>query len=177
MGYRHDLWEIAAANHGVVTVKAAEDIGVPAVEVRKLAARGALEKFGQGVYLHLGVPRSPLTQPAIAVALGGEGAFLSREAVLDLLGLGQFNPKRIRVGTQRRVRRTLPEWMLLEQRNDILEDQLTTYDGIAATRVGQALRDMERRMPRERWITVVEEALRRDLIAPSDVPVMVEDVS
>ncbi len=34
MGYRRDLWEIAASRNGVVTVVEAEDAGVPAVEVR-----------------------------------------------------------------------------------------------------------------------------------------------
>ena len=50
MTYRHDLWEIAAEYHGIVTTRQAEDAGVPAVEVRKLAARGALERLGYGVY-------------------------------------------------------------------------------------------------------------------------------
>ncbi|WP_345957485.1 type IV toxin-antitoxin system AbiEi family antitoxin domain-containing protein [Gulosibacter sediminis] len=92
MGYRQDLWEIAATRNGVVTVVEAEDAGVPAVEVRKLAARGALRGYGQGVYTHRDVPTTPFTEPTIAVALAGEGAFLHRESVLDLLGLGRFNP-------------------------------------------------------------------------------------
>lgn len=42
------------------------DIGVPAVEVRKLAHRGALKPYGKGVYVHLDVPADELTQPAVA---------------------------------------------------------------------------------------------------------------
>lgn len=168
MGYRNDLWEVAAARSGVVTVTEAEDAGVPAIEVRKLAARGALRAYGQGVYTHRDVPMTALTEPTIAVALAGEGAFLHRESVLDLLGLGQFNPPRVRVGTRRRVRRTLPEWMELENRPDVPDEDLTDYEGIPATTVRRALEDMRDRMPPDQWGAVVDEALRRDLIGEQD---------
>ncbi|GAB3575039.1 hypothetical protein GCM10027406_05980 [Leifsonia lichenia] len=168
MTYRHDLWEIAASRNGVVTVAEAEDAGVPAVEVRKLAARGALHAFGQGVYTHRDVPTTLLTQPTIAVALAGEGAFLRRESVLDLHGLGQFNPPRVRVGTRRRVRRALPEWMELENRPDVPDEDLIHYQGVLATTVRRALEDMRHRMPPDRWEALVDEARRRDLIEERD---------
>lgn len=169
MGYRHDLWEIAAARNGVVTVADAEDIGVPAVEVRKLAVRGALRSYGQGVYTHLEVPTTPLTEPTVAVALAGEGAFLHRESVLDLLGLGQFNPRRVRVGTHRRVRRVLPEWMELENRPDVPAGDLTEYEGIAAATVRRTLEDMRHRMPPDRWEALVDDSVRRELIGDQDI--------
>lgn len=164
MGYRHDLWEIAAEQHGVVTVAEAEDAGVPAVEVRKLAHRGALRAYGKGVYVHRDVPATELTQPAAAAALAGDGAFLQREAVLDLIGLGQFNPRRIRVATRRRVRRALPEWVDLETRTDVPDEDLTQYEGIPATTVRRALKDVHDRMPPERWEALVDQARRRELI-------------
>lgn len=164
MGYRQDLWEIAASHNGVVTLAEAEDAGVPAVEVRKLAARGALRAYGQGVYAHRDVPRTPFAQPTIAVALAGEGAFLHRESVLDLVGLGQFNPPKVRVGTRRRVRRALPDWMALENRPDLLDEDLTRYEGVAATTVRQALEDMRERMPLDRWEALIDTALSRELI-------------
>lgn len=169
MGYRHDLWEIAASRNGVVTVADAEDAGVPAVEVRKLATRGALRPYGQGVYTHRDVPATSFTEPTVAVALAGEGAFLQRESVLDLLGLGQFNPPKVRVGTRRRVRRALPEWMELENRSDVSDEDLTRHEGISATTVRRALGDMRHRMPPDRWDALVDEALRRDLIGEQDV--------
>lgn len=164
MGYRVDLWELAASRYGVVTVAEAEDAGVPAVEVRKLAARGALRAYGQGVYTHRDVPTTSFTEPMIAVALAGDGAFLHRESVLNLLGLGQFNPPKVRVGTRRRVRRRLPEWMELENRPDVPDEDLTGHEGVPATTVRRALEDMRDRMPPDRWEAVADEALRRDLI-------------
>lgn len=168
MGYRQDLWEIAASHNGVVTLVEAEDAGVPAVEVRKLAARGALHAFGQGVYAHRDVPGTPFTQPTIAVALAGQEAFLHRESVLDLVGLGQFNPPKVRVGTRRRVRRTLPDWMELENRSDVLDEDLARYDGVPATTVRRSLMDMRHRMPPDRWEALVDAALSRDLIGERD---------
>jgi predicted transcriptional regulator of viral defense system len=156
MGYRRDLWEIAAEQHGVVTVATAEEAGVPAVEVRKLAYRGALRAYGHGVYLHRDVPATELTQPAAAAALVGHGAFLQREAVLDLLDLGQFNPRQIKVATRRRVRRALPEWVDLETRTDVPDEDLTQYEGIPATTVRRALEEMRDRMPPERWRALVD---------------------
>ncbi len=164
MGYRQDLWEIAASHNGVVTLAEAEDAGVPAVEVRKLAARGALHAYGQGVYAHRDVPKTPFAQPTIAVALAGDRAFLHRESVLDLVGLGQFNPPKVRVGTRRRVRRTLPDWMELENRPDLLDEDLTRYEGIAATTVRRALEDMRDRMPPDRWEALIDAGLRRELV-------------
>ncbi|MGK0716473.1 type IV toxin-antitoxin system AbiEi family antitoxin domain-containing protein [Leucobacter sp. W1153] len=164
VSYRRDLWEIAVSRQGVVTVAAAQEAGVPAVEVRKLAARGALWGEGHGVYIHQDFPPSPLTQPAVAVALGGNEAFLQRESVCNLLGLGQFNPKKIRVGTRRRVRRELPQWVDLERRTGLTENDITSYEGIAATTIERTLRDLKDRMPFERWIDLVDQALRRDLL-------------
>lgn len=164
MGYRRDLWEIASQHQGVVTLAAAGEAGVPAVELRKLASRGALQSYGNGVYTHRDVPVTSFTQPEIAVALAGEGAFLQRESVLHLLGLGQFNPRKIRVGTRRRVRRTLPEWMDLQYRPGMIEDDLISYQGISATTAERALLDMEHRMPTDRWSDVLKQARENGLL-------------
>lgn len=174
MGYRQDLWEIAAAHHGVVTIAEADDAGVPAVEVRKLASRGALRAYGKGVYIHREVPSTTRTEPTAAVALAGDDAFLHRDAVLHLLDLGQFNPRRIRVGTRRRVRRALPDWMELEARRDVPDSDLTQYEGILSTTVRRAVTDMRDRMPPERWSALVAESHRRELIDETDVDELLE---
>ena len=168
MAYRNDLWEIAAAHNGVVTIAQAQDAGVPAVEVRKLASRGALRGYGQGVYVHRNVPLNPFTEPTLGVALAGEDGFLHRESVFALLGVGPFNPPKIKVGTRHRVRRTLPEWMELENRRDVSDEDLTSYHDVPATTVRRALEDMQNRVPPDRWRMLVEQALRRDLISHND---------
>ena len=74
----------------------------------------------------------------------------------------------MRVGTRRRVRRTLPEWLDLENRRDLPDEDFTSYEGVPATTVRRALEDMRYRMPPDRWEAVVDEALRRDLIGEQD---------
>jgi hypothetical protein len=129
---------------------------------------GALHAHGHGVYAHRNAPTTRFTEPTVAVALAGKGAFLHRESVLDVLGLGQFNPPKVRVGTLRRVRRALPGWMELENRHDVSTKDLTRYEGIPSTTVVQALEDMRGRMPPDRWAALVYEALRQDLIDEQD---------
>ncbi|MDQ2707390.1 MAG: type IV toxin-antitoxin system AbiEi family antitoxin domain-containing protein [Actinomycetota bacterium] len=46
MTYRQQLRELAFDTHGVVTTRDAQAAVVPAVELRKLAARGALAHLG-----------------------------------------------------------------------------------------------------------------------------------
>ncbi|MGH3774937.1 MAG: hypothetical protein ACRDRR_04255 [Pseudonocardiaceae bacterium] len=46
---------------------------MPAVELRKLAARGALARLGHGVYRMLEAPTGRLDEFAEAVAMAGEG--------------------------------------------------------------------------------------------------------
>lgn len=167
MGYRIDLWELAASRNGVVTVAEAEDAGVPAVSAEARCSRRA-PRIRAGC-IH--APRRadvPVHRTASCRGSCREGAFLHRESVLYLLGLGQFNPPKVRVGTRRRVRRTLPEWMELENRPDVPEEDLTHYEGIPATTVHRALKDMRDRMPPDRWEDMVDEALRRDLIGEQD---------
>jgi predicted transcriptional regulator of viral defense system len=170
MTYRQDLWEVAATHNGVVTIAWATDMGVPAVEVRKLASRGFLRPFGQGVYTHRDVPSTPFTQPTIAVALAGPGGFLHRDAVLNLWGLGQLNPLKIKVATGRRVRRKLPAWMELSHRSDVPPSDITEYEGIPSTTVSRAIDDIRGRISPDRWHSIVEDALARYLIMPDDSP-------
>lgn len=58
MTYREQLREIALDQYGSVTTADAAGDGIPAVELRKLASRGALERVGVGVYHHHRVPPS-----------------------------------------------------------------------------------------------------------------------
>lgn len=169
MTYRRDLWEIAAAQHGVVTVADAEEAGVPAVEVRKLAGRGALRGYGQGVYRHEDVPVDDLTEAAAAVALAGAGAHLHAEAVLMLFSLGDFNPRGVKVLTDRRVRRRLPPWVQLDRVSQIDEGSKTRYFGIPAVSLAHALQEVRGGVPPHRWESMVETAERRDLLDVRDV--------
>ncbi len=151
MTYRRDLWEQAAYRHGVFTLDDARDVGVPEVEVRKLASRGVLTGYGNGVYVHADVPSTRKTEFALAQALVGTTAFLCGQSVFTFHGVGDFNPKQIEVGVTQRVRRKLPLWINLHLRRDVTEADIVEVDGVRMMHSARALADMKDVMDEERF--------------------------
>ena len=168
MTYRELLWEIATENHGIVTTTQAADAGVPAVELRKLATRGALRRVGQGVYRHLLAPTDRYTELAATVAAAGETAFLQKESVLAIFGLADVNPITIQVGDLRRNRANLPPHVALVRREDLTRDDLTQYQGIPTTTVYRALVDCLPRLMVDRAQIAAQDALAEGLITNSE---------
>lgn len=164
MTYREDLWRVAVENHGIITPQQAEDAGVPAVELRKLAARGALEHVARGVYRHLQVPFDQKTDLAAALARVGPNAVLHAETVLGMFGLGYVNPVAVQVVTPRRVRADLPKTVRMTFRAKINPDEVTNYDNLPATTVFRALKDCAPRLMTERLRGAADDALKKDLI-------------
>lgn len=165
MTYRHDLWEIAADKHAIVTTAEAEDWGVPAVEVRKLAARGALTRVGHGVYRHNGVPAvHPWTGLRAKLTIVGHDAFLEGDTVLSTFDLAQVNPPKYYIGTLRRRRTAPPPHTAVTFRPATAAEDLTTYEGLRSVTVRRALLDAVPIVLTERLLDAVDAAQRRDLI-------------
>jgi predicted transcriptional regulator of viral defense system len=139
--YRRRLWSAAVEQYGYVTTRDAADAGVPAVELRKLAHRGFLERTGRGLYRFPDIPVNERTEYMEAVLWAGEGAVLSHDAVLALHNLGFANPSTIRVTVPRRVRKTHPCHDVTLVQADLPDEDLTTYEGIPSTTVARALLD------------------------------------
>lgn len=139
--YRRRLWAVAVEQYGYVTTRDAAETGVPAVELRKLAHRGFLERTGRGLYRFPDVPVNEHTEYMEAVLWAGEGAVLSHDAVLALHSLGFANPSTIRVTVPRRVRKTHPRHDITLSQADLPDEDLTTYEGIPSTTVARALLD------------------------------------
>lgn len=167
MNYRSQLRELAFDTHGVVTTAAAARIGVPAVEVRKLASRGALDQIGRGVYRMLEAPAGRLNEFAEAVALAGHGAVLADESVLAALDLTHVNLRRIRIASPRRVRVNLPATVELVHRQIPAEDR-GDVEGIPAMTVPAAIRGARGRVMTERLIEATRAAAAKGLLGPSD---------
>lgn len=161
--YRSLLRELAFEQHGFVTTADAAAHGVPAVELRKLAQRGALERVGLGVYRMTEIPYGDLDRYAEAVHLVGPHAHLTHDAVLALHGLALVNPIRIRVGTDRRVRTNLPSSIELV-REYVPDEDLTTYEGIPSTTVARALIDSTRLVMTSRLLEATDRAAVEGLI-------------
>lgn len=165
--YRRRLYDRALDQYGYVTTQDAESVGVPPVELRKIAARGGLDHVGYGVYRFADVPQTGRDQYMEAVLRVGPDAYLTRDAVLALHDLGLVNPRRIRVGTPRRARGHLPDH--IEVVRELLDPaDLTAYEGIPSATVARALLDCRGTVMDERLLGAAREAARQGLLRKSE---------
>ena len=108
---RRRLHARALDQYGYVTTADAAELGVPAVELRKIAHRGGLTHLAHGLYRFDDIPAGDHGRYLEAVLRAGPGAYLAGDAVLAFHDLALVNPRQVRVGTTRRVRAKLPEWI------------------------------------------------------------------
>ena len=173
--YRRRLHELALDQYGYVTTRDAEELGVPAVELRKLAQRGGLRNVAYGLYRFEDVPAGDHDQFMEAVLRAGPDAFLTRDAVLAFHELGLVNPRRIRVGTPGRVRAALPNFMEVVHERLRPEDR-TAYEGIPSATVARALRDCKGVVMGDRLAEAFREAKRRGLLRKDDAARLATDL-
>ena len=161
--YRDRLRERARRQHGYVTPRDAKALGIPAVELRKIASRGGVQRRGWGVYRFDNVPLTDASPYMEAVLRVGPGAHIVGESVLALHDLALVNPATIRVASPRRVRVSLPRTITLVE-ECAEDDEITTYDGIPSMTVAGALRDARHTVMRRRLLEAVDEAESRGLV-------------
>ncbi|WP_218974868.1 type IV toxin-antitoxin system AbiEi family antitoxin domain-containing protein [Streptomyces sp. NP160] len=130
MGHRQELWELAMDQQGYVATWQAREIGTPSVEVRKLAARGALRQVARGVYRFEDFPAGPHGDLWRCLLWAGRGAVLSHESALAGWQLCDVNPTRVEVTVpmDRRLRRA--EVVCEVHREDVLTDDLSWWEGL-----------------------------------------------
>ena len=147
--YRERLYDLAETQHGFVTTVDARKLGIPAVELRKLAHRGKLENVSRGVYRFRRLSGSENENYLQAILAVGEDAFLTRDAVLSFHNLAQVNPRLTRIGTRRRVRQNLPNQISVTKEY-IPESEIEIRDGVRMTRVARAIIESKGLIPQER---------------------------
>lgn len=172
--YRRLLWTKALDQYGYVTTADAASLGVPPVEVRKLAHRGHLESIGRGVYRFTDMPTSERDSFMEAVLWVGPDAALAQDAVLALHGLAFANPRALRVVTPHRVRTTRVRSDVLIVRSSISSNDRTTYFRIPSTTVERALIDCRNLIPRLRLEEAAEAARRQGLLLASEYDSVVD---
>lgn len=164
--YRDVIRELALDNYGYVTTKDAVGAGVPAVELPKLAARGGLENVAYGLYRVSDVPATAFDQFAEALLRVGNGAFLHGESVLALLGLADVNPRQIQVAVPRRARPQLPSFIELTRVAD--SPATTTYQGLTAQPVADALVECRGRIETKRLLDAARQARAAGLLTTAE---------
>ncbi len=161
--YRRRLRDRALDQYGYLTTRDAEELEVPVVELRKVAHRGGVEHVAYGLYRFDDIPQTGRDQFMEAVLRVGSDAYLSHDAVLALHNLGLVNPRRLRVGTPRRVRARLPAHIEVIERRLEPRD-LTMYEGIPSATVARALLDCRGLVMGERLLDAAQQAARVGLL-------------
>lgn len=168
MKYRDLVREIALGEYGFITTKQAVAAGVPAVELRKLAARGALISVAYGIYRVPDAPGSPLDQFAEALLRAGEGAYLRGDSVLALFALADVNPRKIRVVAPKRTRAKMPPLLEVSAPPRGAPLNLTRYQGLLAMRVADAILDCRGRIEPARLRAAAREARKDGLVTSAE---------
>ena len=165
MAHFDDIYELAADNYGLITSDEAKNLGDAKSEQNLWVGMGRLLKRGQGVYKLVRYAPTEYDRYAEAVALVGDGSFLFGEAVLAMHGLALANPRRISVGTTKRVRRELPEWV---QPVTVSGKTVTSYEGIPSQSLAEAILECRGMVMGERLKSAVEDARREGLITKDE---------
>jgi len=164
MSYYEKIYEYAANNYGLITSTEARTIGIPNVELVKLAGRGRLTRIGHGVYRIYHYVPTPLDKYAEAVAMVGADAYIYGESVLALHGLALVNPTTIRIAVPTRVRKKLPSFISVIVIKDMIGQDITSYEGIPSQSVFSAIIACKATVMTERLEDAVREAQKQGLI-------------
>ena len=160
------IYENAADNYGLITSYEAKSIGIPNVELVKLAHRGRLRRLGHGVYRIVHYIPTPYDKFAEAVALVGSGAVIYGESVLAMHGLALVNPAVIYIAVKNRVRKKLPAYIEIIYPGIAFSE--TMYEGIPSQTVFEAILVCKSRVMTDRLIEAVNEAERQGLISVTE---------
>ena len=156
------IYENAADNYGIITSAEAKDLGIPNVELVKLAQRGRLKRLGHGVYKIIQYQPSAFDKYAEAVNLVGHGAVIYGQSVLAMHELALVNPTHIHVAVKGRLRKQVPLVIMLHTLPNSINKVF--YEGIPSQSVYEALLVCQNVVMNERLLDAVEDAERRGLL-------------
>jgi hypothetical protein len=143
MAIRGDLWNVAVDQYGYVSDLDAARLGVPMVELGKLAARGKLTRVWQGVYRFPEWPVSANDQLMEYVLWTRDPrAALSHDTALDVYELSDINPADVHVTIPKRVkklrRKAVPPALVLHY-EDLADGQIGWWEQIPTVTVPTAI--------------------------------------
>lgn len=168
------IYENAADNYGLITSDGAQCIGIPNIELVKLAHRGKLIRLGHGLYRLARYIPTPLDAFAEAVMMVGPYAYLYGESVLALHGLIPTNPLYIHVATPVRMRKKLPEYIHVIRIH--VQEIKVYYEGIPSQSAANAIRTCVGSIMNERLIDALHEARRLGIITAIEKKVLTKEI-
>lgn len=168
------IYEIAADHYGLITTEKAKFIGIPNVELVKLAHRGKLQRLGHGLYRITRYIPTSFDAFAEAVEMVGPDAYLYGESVLAIHGLIPTNPSYVHVATPTRIRKKLPAHIHVIRIN--AHEIKVYYEGIPSQNALNAIRVSIGSIMNERLIEAIYEARRIGIITASDVKMLTKEL-
>ena len=140
---RDELWEVAVEQYGYVSTLNAEQLGIPMMELGKLAARGKLKRIWQGVYRFPEFPASANDQLMEYVLWTRDSrAALSHDTALDAYELSDINPADVHVTIPKRAkelrRRVVPPALIIHYQ-DLAPEQISWWQQIPTVTVATAI--------------------------------------
>ena len=168
MTYLRVLLDTAALQRGFLTPQDARELGVPVVELAKLAGRGALVHRSYGLYRMANYPAQAGDELIEAVLWAG-GGYISHESALALWDLADVNPRQINLTVTRRVRRaggdTYRLWIA-----QLLPNQTDEHLGVPVTTPLRSVADAAAAGTDPRLLDqALDTILRRRLASAGDV--------
>jgi predicted transcriptional regulator of viral defense system len=161
-----NIYEYAADNYGLITSSVAKSLGIPNVELVKLAHRGRISRIGHGVYRLAHYIPTAFDKYAEAVAVVGSGAIIYGASVLAMHNLALVNPVAIQVAVQSKVRKTLPDYIKVVYPEKACGG--VEYEGVPSQSVFEAILVCKGAVMSERLIEAVGEAKRQGLISEAE---------
>jgi len=166
MTYFDAIYDQAADNYGLITSAEARVLGVPNIDLVKMARRGKLNRVGHGVYRLARYSPTVFNKYAEAVALVGRGAYVYGESVLAMHDLALVNPMMITIATPARLRKKLPPYIAAVPADSRTE--VTQYECVPSQSVADAIRTCRPIVMSERLLPAIEEARRQGLVSESE---------
>ena len=161
---RVKIYNLANDMRGLVTAEMAAEAGVPAVEMRKLLQRGALERVARNIYR---VPFAPVDR--FSDALGnvlavGKFAYVSGPSVIQLLDLGLFNPRKLNITTTVKPRHKIPAGVNVIVVPASMASEIVHYYDVPCESVFNAIDTLIGGAIHERLYDTIDEALSQGFI-------------
>lgn len=168
------IYELAADQYGLITTEEAKDLGIPNIELTKLAHRGKLKRLGYGLYRITKYIPTALDIYAEAVKMVGSDACLYGESVLALYNLIPTNPSRIYVASSMRIRKRLPDHISVIKKR--INNNRVYYEGIPTQDAANAIRSCIGTIMYERLINAVDEARGFGLITVDESKALIKEL-
>lgn len=166
MSLYEDIYDVAADNYGLVTSAEVAALGGRTKDVARFVKDGRLFKVGRGVYRIAHYVPTRYDAYAESVALVGPDAYLFGESVLALCELAPTNPYRMYVATPRRVRKDLPEGIVVIRRP--AQGDIGAIEGIPAQTVPAAIRSCRGSVMEDRLADAARRACELGYIGASE---------